>query len=70
MANSDLHDTFSIGTDAPRIAFCVLKRYLSSGPPDIHHYYRRHRAEKGKYISRQGDIHDNLSIDQRVITAI
>ena len=35
MANIDLHDTVSVGTDAPRIAFRVLQRCLSSGPPDI-----------------------------------
>jgi len=58
VANIDLHDTFSVGTDAPQIAFRVLKRYLSSGPPDIHHYYRRHRAESIQHIN---------TVDYRVI---
>ena len=51
MTNSNLHDSLSVGTDAPRIAFRVLKRYLSSVPSDIHHYYRRHRADGIQDIS-------------------
>ena len=51
MTNSDLLDSLSVGTDAPRIAFRVLKGQLSSVPPDIHHYYRRHRADVIQDIS-------------------